>query len=163
MSKGKISDLLIFVVAAELIGALSSLVSGDWGFYSALIQPPFAPPGWVFPVVWIILYALMGVSAWLIYSSGDTESTRSALTAYWVQLAVNFVWSIVFFRYYMLGAAAAVIAVLLLCMIVMFVRFSKVRPAAAYINIPYLLWVIFAYYLNIGVWLLNTNPHLTGR
>ena len=157
MKKIKWTELLIFVVGTELVGALSALLAGDFSsFYNGLNQPPLAPPGIVFPIVWTILYALMGVSAYLIYDSEDISGERSeALGIYAAQLFVNFLWSIVFFRFEKTGAAAVVIILLAGLIWTMIVKFRKINPVAAYINIPYLLWVIFATYLNIGVVVLN--------
>ncbi|MBQ8582313.1 MAG: tryptophan-rich sensory protein [Ruminococcus sp.] len=153
----KWTELLIFVIGTELVGALSALIAGDFSsFYSGLNQPPLAPPGIVFPIVWTILYALMGISAYLIYDSEDISGERSeALGIYAAQLFVNFMWSIVFFRFEKPEAAAVVIILLAVLVAAMILKFRKISPAAAYLNIPYLLWVIFAAYLNIGVVVLN--------
>lgn len=153
----KWTELLIFVIGTELVGALSALFAGDFSpFYSGLNQPPLAPPGIVFPIVWTILYALMGISAYLIYDSEDISGERSeALGIYAAQLFVNFMWSIVFFRFEKPEAAAVVIILLAVLVAAMILKFRKISPAAAYLNIPYLLWVIFAAYLNIGVVVLN--------
>lgn len=153
----KWTELLIFVIGTELVGALSALFAGDFSsFYNGLNQPPLAPPGIVFPIVWTILYALMGISAYLIYDSEDISGERSeALGIYAAQLFVNFMWSIVFFRFEKPEAAAVVIILLAVLVAAMILKFRKISPAAAYLNIPYLLWVIFAAYLNIGVVVLN--------
>ncbi len=141
MKKPKITELLIFIVATELVGALSGLLAGNsFSFYKELIKPPLSPPGWLFPVMWAILYALMGISAFIIYGT---------------QLFVNFMWSIVFFRFKMLRLSVAVILTLLGLIIAMIIIFHRIRPSAAYLNIPYLLWILFASYLNIGILLLN--------
>ncbi len=157
MKKFNLTEMLISVVAAELVGALSALLAGGFaGFYREIVQPPFSPPGFVFPVVWVILYAVMGISSYLVYAETDAGVLRSrALTAYVVQLAVNFSWSILFFRFRLFGTAAAVAVLLALLVAVMIVRFAKVRRLAAWMNLPYLLWSLFAAYLAIGVRLLN--------
>lgn len=160
MKKHSIVDLLIYIVSAEAVGALSALFSGGLGnfgdFYTKYEKPPFLPPSWIFPVVWTILYALMGISAYLIKTScGDEYRVSRALKLYWVQLAVNFSWSIVFFRFEALWAAVVVILVLLALIIAMILSFKKIRPLAAYINIPYLLWVTFASYLTIAIAIIN--------
>ncbi len=155
--RGGVSDLLIFILSSELIGTLSGLFAGDsGGLYSAFEKPPLSPPGWVFPVVWTILYALMGISAYLIYTADSGNKTkRRALTLYWAQLAVNFSWSIVFFRFQALAASVAVIVVLIILVIAMIVSFFRIRRSAGLINIPYLLWLLFAAYLNIATAILN--------
>ncbi len=157
MKKHSIVDLLIYIVSAEAVGALSALFSGGFGdFFTKYEKPPLLPPAWLFPVVWTILYALMGISAYLIKTSGGDEYTVSrALKLYWIQLAVNFSWSIVFFRFEALWAAVVVILVLLALIIAMILSFKKIRPSAAYINIPYLLWVTFASYLTIAIAIIN--------
>ncbi len=159
MKKVNIPDLLVFVLSAEAIGAVSALLSGSMkDFFEMYQPPPLQPPSWLFPVVWGILYALMGISAYLIYSKktdSNVKQIRKALTVYWAQLAVNFSWSIVFFRFEALWAAAVVILVLLVMIVVMMVKFRKISPAAAYLNIPYLLWVAFASYLTIAVAVIN--------
>lgn len=157
MKKIKLTELLIFIVSADLAGALSGLIAGNFsGFYQTLIKPPLSPPGWIFPIVWSILYALMGISAFLIYSADSPDKTKKVpYLIYTAQLFVNFMWSIIFFRFKLLWAATAVIILLLILIISMLISFCKIRPSAAYINIPYLLWVAFALYLNISIAILN--------
>ena len=157
MKRNNLYDLLIFVLSAELAGVLSSLFAGDISaVYKTLEKPPLSPPDWVFSVVWIILYALMGISAYLVYRS-DSEPVRvkSALRIYWLQLLVNFSWSIVFFRFQAFWAAFVVLIILLILVITMLVKFAKIRPEAALVNVPYLLWLLFAAYLNVTTALLN--------
>lgn len=154
MKKNKLTDILIYVVSAELAGALSALLSGGFSdFFDKYARPPLQPPIWVFPVVWTILYAVMGYSAYRISKSG--EAAKGALAVYWIQLGVNFLWSIVFFRFEALWAAFAVIILLLVLIIVMILMFRKLDPIAALINIPYLLWVTFASYLNFMTAFIN--------
>lgn len=154
MKKNKLTDILIYVVSAELAGALSALLSGGFSdFFDKYARPPLQPPMWVFPVVWTILYAVMGYSAYRISKSG--EAAKGALAVYWIQLGVNFLWSIVFFRFEALWAAFAVIILLLVLIIVMILMFRKLDPIAALINIPYLLWVTFASYLNFMTAFIN--------
>lgn len=157
MKKYSKVDLLIWVVCAELVGAVSAMLSGSFShFFDTHIKPPFMPPSWIFPIVWVILYALMGISAYLIYSSDTDDTTKKeALTIYFAQLAVNFSWSIIFFRFEALWAAFIAIIVLLALIIVMISRFKKISPTAAYMNIPYLIWVAFASYLNLATAILN--------
>ena len=157
MKKIKITDLLIFIVGTELVGVLSGIIAGNsFSFYKEIVRPPFSPPGWIFPIVWIILYALMGISAYFIYTSKATVRQKNfALAVYAIQLVVNFLWSIVFFRLEMVGLSVIIILLLLLLIVVMICVFYRIRPVAAYLNIPYLLWTAFASYLNIGVLILN--------
>ena len=157
MNKQKWTELLIFIVAAELVGVLSGIVAGNTNsFYQELAKPPLSPPGWVFPMVWAVLYALMGWSAYLIAAAKVSTSEKGcALFLYGLQLLVNFMWSIVFFRLEKLGGSVAVILVLLGLLIGMLLLFRKIRPLAAWLNLPYLCWTAFASYLNIGIWMLN--------
>ena len=157
MKKHSIMDIAIFVLSAELAGAVSALLSGGFGdFYDKFKTPPLLPPSWLFPVVWTILYAVMGFSAYLIYSSDASKNEKNkCLAIYWTQLAVNFSWSIVFFRFEDLWAAVVVILILLALIIAMIKCFSKINPLAAKINIPYLIWVSFATYLTIATAVIN--------
>ncbi len=154
--KINIPDLLIFILSAELAGALSGVVSGgNFGaFYDTLTKPPFAPPGWLFPVVWGILYAVMGISAYII-SRSDDIGKNSALTLYVVQLFANVLWSPVFFGLKSFGGAVAAAAVLTVLVVCMTAVFCKIDRCAALINIPYVIWTLFALYLSIGFCVLN--------
>ncbi len=155
MKKHSISDALIFILSAELVGVLSALLSGGFSdFFDRYKEPPLLPPAWLFPVVWVVLYAVMGFSAYLVYSSDDNMRGK-ALSLYWAQLAVNFSWSIIFFRFEALWGAFVVIVVLWLLIIAMIAAFRPISKVAAYINIPYLLWVTFAAYLNLSTALIN--------
>lgn len=155
MKKPKVTDLLLFIVGAELVGALSALLSGgNFGeYYSSLNRPPLSPPSAVFPVVWAVLYALMGTSAYLVYASPRPK--RSALTLYAAQLLVNFLYSPLFFglRSPALGKTVSLLLVLLVA--AMTASFAKVRRSAALLQIPYLLWTIYAAYLSVGIFALN--------
>lgn len=157
MKKGKVTELLIFVVVTELVGFLSSFFAGNTSaFYDELTRPPLSPPGWVFPVAWAILYALMGISAFLISTANAKyEPRKSALILYGVQLFVNFSWSIVFFRFEQIGIALGVVLLLLLLVLWMIMRFWRIYPPAAYLNVPYLLWLLFASYLNLAILIIN--------
>ena len=158
MKKRSIVDILIFIISAELVGAVSALITGGFSdFFDKYTQPPLLPPAWLFPVVWVILYAVMGFSAYLVYSSdADREKKTRALLVYGVQLTLNFFWSIVFFRLEWLWAAFVIIMLLWIAIIVMISVFRKINPVSAYINIPYLVWVTFAAYLNLATAIINT-------
>ncbi len=156
MKKFSLTDLIIFIVGTELVGALSALISGNMGdFYSTVNSPPLSPPGVVFPVVWTILYALMGASAYIIFRHCESEDSAPALRLYVMQLAVNFSWSIIFFRFRAFGLAA-VVAILLAALVGgMIISFYRISKKAGLMNLPYLMWSIFAAYLACGVWILN--------
>ena len=149
--------MLIYIISAEVIGAVSALLAGGFSdFFNKYEEPPLLPPGWLFPVVWTILYAVMGYSAYLVtHSYGETAQKKTALTIYWAQLALNFMWSIIFFRFEALWLAFVVIMALWVMIIAMILSFRKISPLAAYINIPYLLWVTFAAYLNLATAIIN--------
>lgn len=157
MKKFSLTDLIIFIVATELVGAVSALLSGNFrDFYSEIIRPSFSPPAIVFPIIWAVLYALMGISAYMIFLN-RSPLRKSALTVFAVQLAVNFSWSIVFFRFRLLNVAAAIAVLLAILVVIMVYMFAKIKKAAGLINVSYLLWSIYASYLAIGTAVLN-NP-----
>ena len=148
------TELLIFVVSAELVGALSALLSGSFtDVYLSLVRPPLSPPAWLFPLVWSVLYALMGISAYLVWNKADF----SAKKAYIAQLSVNFIWSIVFFRFRSLSIAAILAVVLFVLVLNMTAKFGKIKVSAAYLQFPYVFWSAFASYLAVGTWLLNRS------
>lgn len=157
MKKHNLISLLFYVVSAEAIGGLSALLTGSFSdFFDKYLEPPLLPAKWLFPVVWVILYAIMGLSAYLIsMSEVETDKIKCALTVYWVQLAFNFSWSIAFFRLEWLWGGVAIIISLLLLIALMLIFFSKIDKRAALINIPYFLWVAFATYLNLATAIIN--------
>ena len=154
--KQRWTTALIWIVGTELVGALSAMLAGGnfSAFYQSLHQPPFAPPGWLFPVMWAILYALMGFSAFLIRES-DSFRKKNALILYGAQLFANFLWSPVFFGLKSLLGAVIVAVAMLLLVIAMITTFLRIRLLAGYLNIPYLLWTMFATYLSVGILILN--------
>ena len=134
------------------VGGLASLLSGGMGSYKVMNQPPLSPPGWVFPVVWSILYLLMGEASYRIFTAGGG---RSALKAYGVQLALNFIWPLVFFGAQMYLLAFFILIALWIAIFITLRQFSAIDETAGNLLLPYLLWVTFAGYLNFGVFLLN--------
>ena len=157
MKKIKITDLLIFIVTAELVGALSALLSGDFkSFYADIIRPPLSPPPWLFPAIWAVLYALMGISAYIIWRDNGSEVRKAAaLKLYFLQLAVNFSWSIIFFRFRLLEAAAVTAILLFVLVVLMVMTFKRINNIAAWLNVPYIIWLMFASYLAVGIYILN--------
>ncbi len=143
------------VLIALAAGALGSVATyaGMEG-YSMLRQPALTPPPFVFIIVWTVLYVLMGISAARIYLSDSPEKKR-ALIIYAVQLIVNIAWSVVFFAAGSPGAAFFVLLLLLALITAMVISFSRIDSIAAVLQLPYLIWVVFAGYLNLMVWLLN--------
>lgn len=152
-----ITELLIFIVATELVGSLSEFLAGSRNikeFYNELIKPPFSPPGWVFPVAWAVLYALMAGAAWLVWKCRH-EDRDTALGLYFVQLAVNCLWTPVFFRLRSLTGAVAVILLLTVIVTAMTLLFRKIDQRTTPLLIPYLAWLVYASYLTVGFRLLN--------
>ena len=151
----KLKSLIISLAISLGVGGLSSIItSNSSDIYQNLNQPPLAPPSWLFPVVWTILYILMGISAYIVYES-DYPSKNKALTVYAIQLVVNLVWPILFFNLEMFLLAFLWLMLLFVLVIYMIVLFYKISPIAAFLQIPYALWIIFAGYLNLMVYLLN--------
>lgn len=146
----KAKPYIVSILIALAVGGLSALFTmGNMDIYSQIVKPPLAPPGFIFPIVWVILYVLMGISAAKVYLKGGN------LFFYVIQLIFNFFWSILFFNFeeYLLSF---VWLVFLWIFIVLMIRdFAKTDKKAAYLQIPYLLWVTFAGYLNLMIFLLN--------
>ena len=145
----KIRPYVISVVIALAVGGISALLTmNNMDLYSKIEQPALAPPPWLFPVVWTILYVLMGIGAALVYNRKDfkPEETRNALIIYAVNLALNFFWSIIFFNLEAYLFAFIWLVALWIVIIAMIISFRKVSPVAAYLQIPYLIWVTFAGY-----------------
>ena len=140
-----------------LVGGLASfLTRGGMGVFMQLNQPPLSPPGWVFGVVWTILYILMGVSSYLVIQSGaEEEEINKALSVYVYQLIVNFLWPTFFFNFGWFFFAFLWLVLLWVLVFIMIRRFYNISKLAGILQIPYLIWLTFAAYLNLGVWLLN--------
>lgn len=147
------SNLIISILIPLAVGSISSLLSGNMSQMN-YIQPDFTPPAIVFPIVWTILYVLMGISSYIIYES-DHPNKSKALRIYGIQLFFNFFWSILFFRFSAYFLSLIWLLVLIILIIIMIFRFYKISPIAAYLQIPYLLWCMFASYLNYVVFVLN--------
>ncbi len=152
MKKHSLIGLIIAILIPLAVGGLSALLSG--GTSGDFQSPPLAPPGWVFPVVWTILYIMIGISSYIIWLKSDCKLTE-ALKTYIYQLIVNFCWPIVFFRFEYFSAAAVLLGVLILLVISNIAEFRKLDKTAAKLLLPYLIWCLFALYLNIGVAVLN--------
>ena len=149
--------LLVCLAVPLAVGGLSALLTRDgMEKFKSLNKPPLTPPGWVFPVVWTILFVLMGTASYLVWKNGrPRQAARRALTLYGVQLAFNFLWSMLFFNRGLYLAAFFELIALWLLILMTAVRFYRLSRTAGYLLAPYLLWVTFAGYLNFGVHLLN--------
>ena len=148
------SALIISILIPLTVGTMSALFSGNMSSYSILNKPAFSPPGFIFPVVWTILYILMGASSYIVYSSNSPNKSK-ALLLYCIQLFFNFCWSIIFFGLDLFLFAFIWLIALIFIIIIMIRQFYIVSPLAAYLQIPYLIWCIFAAYLNFSIFLLN--------
>lgn len=150
--------VIISLVICELAGIIGSIFTtpaiGEW--YSNLIRPTFAPPNWIFAPVWTILFALMGLALALVWDKGlERKEVRLAVELFSVQLALNILWSVIFFGLHSLIGSLIEILVLLLFILITTKSFSKVSRPAAYLMLPYILWVSFAVCLNYAFWVLN--------
>ena len=154
----KIKPYVISIAIALAVGGLSALLTkNNMEVYNTINRPALSPPMWVFPVVWGILFVLMGISSALVWVNReqDIETASSALRIYGLQLIVNFFWSIIFFNMQAYLFAFIWLLLLLALIIIMILQFRKISPLAAYLQIPYLLWVTFAGYLTFMIYLLN--------
>ncbi len=151
----KLKSLLINLLITLGGGAVIAFLTRDsMEVYANVQQPPLAPPGVVFPIVWTILYTLMGISAYMITES-NSKLKNKALTVYGVQLFLNFIWPLVFFNGQMFLFAFIILMALWIMVLWMIGIFYKINPISAFLQIPYALWLTFAAYLNLGVYLLN--------
>lgn len=145
------------ILLTESIGALSGWLSKDGMkiFSASISKPPLSPPAFLFPIVWGILYALMGIGAARIYRSPQSTERNRALNVYITQLIVNFFWSLIFFNAQAYLFTFFWLLILWVLVFWMILLFRKVDPLSAKLQILYLLWLSFAAYLNLGVWYLN--------
>ena len=148
---------LFWVALAEGIGLLAGFLTREnTELYSQMmIKPALSPPGWIFPVVWTVLFALMGIGAATISLQPDSRKRSRALNIFVAQLIVNFFWSLIFFNAQAYGFALAWLLLLWVLILWMILAFWQADKGAALLQIPYILWVTFAAYLNYGVWKLN--------
>jgi tryptophan-rich sensory protein len=157
MKLKRFKPYFLWVLLVEAIGFLASLLTrkGSEEFNMYAEQPPLTPPEPVFPIVWGILYALMGISAARIWIAPESTERSRGLNLFIIQLVLNFFWTLIFFNAQAYGAAVIVLLLLWVAVLLMILQFWKVERWAGLLQIPYLLWLTFAAYLNIGVWLLN--------
>ena len=147
----------LWIIGTLLVGGLSGFLSrgGMGNFEQTVVQPPLSPPMVLFPIVWTILYALMGIGAARIYLNGGQIGKNRCLNLYVVQLVVNFFWSLIFFNAAAYGFALLWLLLLLGLVVLMTLCFWQTDRLAALLQIPYILWLLFAAYLNFGIWQLN--------
>ena len=148
---------LFWVGLSEGVGGLSGFLSrnGMKDYAATVVKPPLTPPEWVFPVAWTILYALMGTGAARVSLTKESRERNRGLNLFLTQLAMNFAWSILFFNLEVYGISALWLATLLVLVGWMTAQFRECDNLAGAVQVPYLLWLAFALYLNLGVWTLN--------
>ena len=153
----KWKKLFLCIAIPLAVGGLAALLTmGSMEAYKALLQPPFSPPGWVFPVVWTALYILMGWGSYRIWvADAPVKAKRNALIVYGAQLFFNFFWSLLFFRWELRLSAFFWLLGLWLLVYITIRLFYRVEDLAGDLLLPYLLWTTYAAYLNMGVFLLN--------
>ncbi|MDX1345905.1 MAG: TspO/MBR family protein [Sedimenticolaceae bacterium] len=139
--------------AVSAVGAIASIEARN--FYAELLRPEWAPPGWLFGPVWTLLFALMAISAWMVWRNGGFRAHRIALSLFLVQLVFNALWSWLFFAWRLGGAAFLDILLLWVLILATLVAFWRVQRLAGILLLPYLLWVSFAAFLNYAIWQLN--------
>ena len=147
--------LLCLTIPLGVGGVSALLTSGNMQLFEEINKPPLSPPGWLFPVVWTILYILMGVALYLVAMAKDAKSNLPVYISFGVQLFFNFLWSIIFFNAKAYLFAFIWLVLLWVAIAVNIYFFYKVNKTAGKILIPYLIWVTFAGYLNFGIYLLN--------
>lgn len=147
----------VWIIFAEAVGGLSGWLTreGTEIYMETVVQPPLSPPGFVFPIVWVVLFALMGIGAARISLCAPSPARTRSLGLFFVQLVFNFFWSLIFFNLQGFGFAWIWLVILWGLILWMILSFRRVDPVSAWLQLPYLLWVAFAGYLNLGVWWLN--------
>jgi len=144
---------LFYLFFPLLIGIIVGLITSNSIEYNQLVKPPLSPPGILFPIVWTILYLLMGISYFILKNTN--LNTEKESTIYYIQLFINAMWSIIFFVFKLRLFAVIWIILLLISVIYMIYLFYQKTKLSAYLNIPYLIWILFATYLTIGIYILN--------
>ena len=157
MNKKPRKTYVLWIAICEAVGFLAGILTrqGTKIYAQTAIKPPLTPPGWLFPVVWVVLYALMGIGAARITLTPSSAGRSRGLNLMVTQLVVNFFWPLLFFNAGAYGFALLWLLVLWGLVLWMILVWRKVEPLAAWLQIPYLLWLSFAVYLNAGVWYLN--------
>ncbi len=148
----KYKRLLLYILVPLITGFLGNLIAGNTEIYDKIKTPSFAPPGFLFPIVWSVLYILMGISAYLI---SKKENNDKANKLYYAQLVVNALWPLFFFRFTLFAVSTLWLVLLIVLVSFMIYEFCKLNKTAGLLNIPYLLWIVFAFILNYSIYLLN--------
>lgn len=152
MRKVEWKKLIVSVAIALGAGVVSTILAPDIPeTYAVMYKPPFAPPGWLFPVVWTLLYVLMGIAAYLIYENPAGEARRIALWDYGIQLLLNVLWPFIFFRLEAYVTAFFWLLLLWYMVFITYKKFAALNKTAGNLLIPYLIWLTFAGYLNLAI------------
>jgi tryptophan-rich sensory protein len=150
-------SFVIFILICFIVQIVGSLWTKETvsTWYPTLAKPSWTPPDWIFGPVWSCLYIMIAISGWLIYQAEDSDKRTAALILYGAQLALNFIWSFLFFS--LRSPILGLIDIILLCLLISLtiIKAWQVRPLASLLLIPYLIWVMYAASLNAGIWLLN--------
>ena len=157
--RSKIKVYVISIGLALAVGGVSALLTmGNMSLYGEVRQPPLAPPAILFPIVWTVLYVLMGISAALIYTDENAPKSErtAALMPYGASLFVNFFWSILFFNFRAFLPAFVWLVLLEFLVVMTIISYKRITTGAAILQIPYAIWVAFAGYLNFAIWILNS-------
>lgn len=154
MKNINIKQLLFYVLITLAIGSVPALFVNTSEVYKTLEKPPLSPPGIVFPIVWTILFILMGISIYRIVRTNNF-GVSSLKKLYFIQLIVNALWTPIFFGLNLYGFAFIWLILLLLLVVIMTIKFHYIDKISAYLNIPYIIWLVFAGYLNFSIFLLN--------
>ena len=149
----KLSQKLLYILTPLIGGSIVGLIINKSIDYNYLVNPPLSPPSYLFPIVWNILYLLIGISYYIYRKNNNDDSLTIKL--YYIQLILNYLWSIIFFTLKLRTLAVIWIIVLAITVIYLMIRFYKEERTSFYLFIPYILWVLFATYLNIGIVVLN--------
>lgn len=147
----------LFILFSLTFGGISGLIGGNMDNFKFIDKPSFSPPAFLFPIVWIVLYVLMGISSYIIFTEiiNDKDQKKEALIIYIIQLIVNCLWTLFFFRLKWYLFSFFWLILLILLVIIMIYKFYKINSIASYLQIPYLLWILFASILNYAVYTLN--------
>lgn len=151
------SKLIISLLIPLAVGGIAGIFTSKsiTGWFEGLNAPSFRPPNWLFGPVWTVLYILMGISLYIVWVQPSNTLKKKAINIFAIQLTLNFIWSFMFFYFHTIGIALFDITALWLTIVLMIVRFRKVSPTAAFINLPYICWVTFALVLNLAYYRLN--------
>lgn len=151
----KVGKIILAILIPLLVGGISALITmNQMELFETVAKPPLAPPRWLFPVAWTILYILMGIASYLLYIA-DTQEGREALVLYGVQLFFNFFWSIIFFNLEAYWFALIWLFIMWIIILLLLIKSKKVDERAFWLLLPYFIWTTFAFYLNFGIAILN--------